>query len=94
VPNAPVGQPAAPGQGSRGFCPGQNVETGAGREVEDWLNVDLIYRVELPAEVAATLVVGNVLNTDPSFYRGIVPYNTAYGSPLGLTFKLGVTKRF
>ena len=88
-----VPAPAA-GAGSRGFCGAQNVATEAGKKVEDWLNLDLIYRVELPAETAATVVVGNLLNSDPSFYRGIVPYNSAYGSPLGRTFKVAVSKKF
>lgn len=48
----------------------------------------------LPSDIAATLTVGNVFDKDPSFYPGTVPYNTAYGSPLGRTFKFGVTKRF
>jgi iron complex outermembrane recepter protein len=78
----------------RGFCGSQNTATLAGQEVEDLLNVDLIYRVRLPAEIAATLTVGNVFDRDPSFYRATIPYNTAYGSPLGRTFKFGVTKRF
>jgi outer membrane receptor protein involved in Fe transport len=86
--NAPaIGQP-------RGFCASQNTATLAGQKVEELLNVDLIYRVRLPSEIAATLTVGNVFDKDPSFYRGTVPYNTAYGSPLGRTFKFGVTKRF
>ena len=63
-------------------------------KVEELLNFDLIYRVELPWETAATLTIQNVLDEDPSFYRGIVPYNSAYGSPLGRTFKMGVSKRF
>jgi iron complex outermembrane receptor protein len=78
----------------RGFCGSQNTATLAGQKVEDLLNVDLIYRVRLPAEIAATLTVGNVFDKDPSFYRATIPYNTAYGSPLGRTFKFGVTKRF
>ncbi len=82
------------GAGTRGFCASQNTATLAGQEVEDWLNVDLIYRVQLPWETVATAVVGNVFDSDPSFYRGTVPYNTTYGSPLGRTFKLGFTKRF
>jgi iron complex outermembrane recepter protein len=82
------------GAGTRGFCASQNTATLAGQEVEEWLNVDLIYRVELPWETVATAVIGNVFDTDPSFYRGTVPYNTSYGSPLGRTFKLGFTKRF
>lgn len=84
---AVVGQP-------RGFCAAQNTATLAGQKVDDLLNVDLIYRVRLPAEIAATLTVGNVFDKDPSFYRATIPYNTAYGSPLGRTFKFGVTKRF
>jgi iron complex outermembrane receptor protein len=87
----PTGQPGA---GTRGFCGSQNTATLAGRIVEEWLNVDLIYRVQLPWETSATLAIQNVFDEDPSFYRGIVPYNSAYGSPLGRTFKLGVSKRF
>jgi iron complex outermembrane recepter protein len=78
----------------RGFCSSQNTATLAGQKVDDLLNFDLIYRVRLPAEIAATLSVGNVFDKDPSFYRATIPYNTAYGSPLGRTFKFGVTKRF
>jgi iron complex outermembrane recepter protein len=82
-----VGQP-------RGFCASQNTATLAGQKVDALFNVDLIYRVQLPSEIAATLTVGNVFDKDPSFYRATIPYNTAYGSPLGRTFKFGVTKRF
>jgi iron complex outermembrane recepter protein len=78
----------------RGFCAADNTATLAGQRVEALLNVDLIYRVQLPSEIAATLTVGNVFDKDPSFYRATIPYNTAYGSPLGRTFKFGVTKRF
>jgi iron complex outermembrane receptor protein len=87
----PTGQAGA---GTRGFCASQNAATLSGQTVEEWLNFDLIYRVELPWETAATLTIQNVLDDDPSFYRGTVPYNTSYGSPLGRTFKMGVSKRF
>lgn len=79
---------------ARGFCGAQNTATLAGQKVEELINVDLIYRVRLPSDIAATLTVTNLLDKDPSFYRGTIPYNTAYGSPLGRTFKFGVTKRF
>ena len=36
----------------------------------------------------------DVFDKDPSFYRATIPYDTAYGSPLGRPFKFGVTKRF
>jgi iron complex outermembrane receptor protein len=82
------------GLGSRGFCAANNAATLAGMKVKELINFDLIYRVGLPADTSATLTITNVMDKDPSFYRGIVPYNSAYGSPLGRTFKLGVTKRF
>ena len=66
----------------------------AGMKVKELINVDLIYRVNLPLDTSATLSIANVMDKDPSFYRGIVPYNSAYGSPLGRTFKVGLTKRF
>ncbi len=87
----PAGQPGA---GTRGFCGSQNTATLAGQTIDAWLNFDLIYRVELPAQTSATLTVNNVMDKDPSFDRAVVPYNTGYGSPLGRTFKLGVSKRF
>jgi iron complex outermembrane receptor protein len=80
--------------GIRGLCAGQNTAPQSGHKVEEWVNVDLIYRLQLPAETGLTVTINNLLNTDPSYFRGIVPYNTAYGSPLGRTVKVGVSKRF
>jgi len=79
---------------ARGYCAAQNTQTLAGDTVEAWYNVDLIYRAELPADLSMTLAIGNLLDRDPSFFRGIVPYNTAYGSPLGRNVKLGLSMRF
>jgi iron complex outermembrane receptor protein len=87
----PAGQVGA---GTRGFCANQNAYTLAGQSIDEWLNIDLVYRVQLPWETSATLTIQNVLDRDPSFFRASVPYNTGYGSPLGRTFKLGVSKRF
>lgn len=85
---------AAPGATGRGACAGQNTAPQSGKEVAAWYNLDLIYRAELPANTALTLTINNLLDRDPSFFRGIVPYNTAYGSPLGRTVKLGASVRF
>jgi iron complex outermembrane recepter protein len=96
-PNAGEGQFAtgAVAAGTpKGFCSNQNAATLAGQKVKELVNIDLIYRVQLPLDTSATLAIANVMDKDPSFYRGIVPYNSAYGSPLGRTFKLGLTKRF
>ena len=79
---------------ARGPCTAQNTAPLAGQTVEEWLNFDIVYRLELPADTALSLTINNVLDEDPSFFRAIVPYNTGYGSPLGRNFKLGVTKRF
>jgi len=79
---------------TRGLCAAQNTQPLAGKEVAAWYNLDLIYRAELPANTALTLTINNLLDRDPSFFRGIVPYNTAYGSPLGRTVKLGASVRF
>jgi iron complex outermembrane receptor protein len=84
----------ATGAGARGFCASDNTTTNAGKLIEELINIDLIYRVQLPMEMTGSLVVTNVFDKDPSFFRGIVPYNTAYGSPLGRTYKLGFSKRF
>jgi iron complex outermembrane receptor protein len=83
-----------PGFGSRGFCNAQNAAPQAGQEIDALFNVDVIYRVELPSETALTVTITNLLDQDPSFFRGIVPYNTAYGSPLGRTYKMGISKKF
>jgi hypothetical protein len=46
--------------GQRGFCAAQNTATLAVDVAEAWANVDLIYRVELPAESSMTLSINNL----------------------------------
>jgi outer membrane receptor protein involved in Fe transport len=77
-----------------GYCYNQNSLVNSGRTLDAYYNVDLIYRVQLPDELGLTLTVDNVTNHTPPFFRGIVSYNTAYGSPLMRNYKLGITKRF
>ena len=77
-----------------GYCAAQNVLIDSGRTIDKIVNVDVIYRVQLPADLSMTVTVNNLLDQDPPFYRGIVAYSSAYGSPLGRNYKLGVSKKF
>ena len=56
--------------------------------------VDLIYRVELPADTTLTATVQNLFDKDPPF--AFSPYNYDYflSSPLGRVFELNIRKRF
>jgi outer membrane receptor protein involved in Fe transport len=78
----------------RGYCAAQNAPVLSGSTIDRNLNVDLVYRVQLPSDVGLTLTVNNLLDERPPFFRGIVAYNTAFGSPLERNYKLGISKRF
>jgi iron complex outermembrane receptor protein len=93
VTNATTGQPT-PSVTTRGFCANQNVAVLSGREIASTTNVDLTYRLELPAELSMSLTVNNLFGDDPSFDRALVAYNSGFGSPLGRTYKLGLRKKF
>jgi len=80
--------------GARGYCAAQNATINSGRQIDSFYNLDLVYRVQLPAELGLTLTINNLTNSPPPFFRGIVSYNTAYGSPLLRNYKLGITKKF
>lgn len=78
----------------RGYCAAQNAPVLSGSTIDRNLNVDLVYRIQLPSDLGVTLTVNNLLDEKPPFYRGIVAYNTAYGSPLERNYKLGISKKF
>jgi iron complex outermembrane recepter protein len=87
----PTGQPGA---GTRGFCANQNASILSGRTIESVTEVDLTYRVQLPAEVAMTFTIYNLLDDEPSFDRATVGYNAGFGSPLERNYKVGFSKKF
>lgn len=86
---------ASPGVANTvGFCPGQNTAVLSGQEVDDFVTVDLVYRLELPAQTVLSLSVYNLTDEEPSFSRGRLSYDAGFGSPLQRNFKLGLSKRF
>jgi iron complex outermembrane receptor protein len=66
----------------------------SGRKVESSAEVDLTYRVQLPADMAMTLSVYNVLDEEPSFDRATVAYNSGFGTPLERNYKIGFSMKF
>lgn len=77
-----------------GFCQAQVARLLAGKEIDDYLTIDMTYRVQLPAETSVSLSVFNVLNEDPAFARTAISYMSGFGNPLGRTFKLQLGKKF
>ncbi len=86
------------GAGSRpgtvGYCNSQVAALLAGKNLDDYLTVDMTYRVELPADIAMSLSIYNVFNEDPAFARTAVSYLSGFGNPLGRNYKLMLSKRF
>jgi iron complex outermembrane recepter protein len=89
-----IGTNGAPLAGPRGFCGNQNVSIWSGRTVASTTNVDLTYRLELPAETTLSFSVFNLLDEEPSFDRVTPAYNAGFGSPLERNYKMSVRKRF
>ena len=87
--------PAGAGTGEFGpFCAGFNTATLAGRRVDAYFNLDLIYRVNVTDSLSLSMNVQNVTDEDPSFARNQLAYDSGYGSPLGRTFELGASYKF
>jgi iron complex outermembrane receptor protein len=80
--------------GTVGYCSNQNTAILSGQEVKALTNVDLTYRLNLPAETDLALTIYNLLDTDPAFARNPINYDAGFGSPLGRNLKLQVVKRF
>lgn len=66
----------------------------AGKQIGSFTTVDLTWNVALPHGVAASLSVFNALDTDPPFARLDQNFDPFTASPLGRTFKLGVSFAF
>lgn len=77
-----------------GYCAFQNYSMLTGQTVPSQTNVDLTYRVLLPAETDVTFTVYNLLDEEPVFTRNAINYDAGFGSPLGRNFKLQIAKRF
>jgi iron complex outermembrane receptor protein len=79
---------------ARGYCGGQNTAVLSGKTIAASTNIDLNYLVNLENDVTVSLNLFNLTDQDPSFDRGIVPYNSGYGSPLGRTIRFALRKKF
>lgn len=80
--------------GTRGYCQGQVAALLAGKQIDDYLTIDLNYRVNLPAETTLLFSIYNLLDEDPAFARTAVSYMSGFGNPLGRNYKMTLSKRF
>jgi iron complex outermembrane receptor protein len=65
-----------------------------GQTIKSFTSYDATVVWSLPWETTVSFTVENILDTDPPFARLELNYDPFTGSPIGRTFKLGVTKRF
>jgi iron complex outermembrane recepter protein len=65
-----------------------------GNKVKSNTTVDLTYTAELPWDTQLQLSIFNVLDQDPSPARLEASFDPYFGSPVGRSFKIGLTKNF
>jgi outer membrane receptor protein involved in Fe transport len=65
-----------------------------GENGEEWLVVDVTYRVELRDDLALTASIGNLFDRDPPPAQEEFGYDPRLGKALGLNFEFGVRKCF
>ena len=75
-------------------CAAYNTTILSGRRIESYINLDLIYRLDVTDALSMSLNISNVTDEDPSFAREQIAYDSGYGSPLGRTIELGATYKF
>jgi iron complex outermembrane recepter protein len=75
-----------------------NAQTGqvvtAGSNIDEFITVDLDYRIQLPWDTTATFSVDNVFDEEPPFARLDLNYDPFTANPLGRVLKVSVKKRF
>jgi iron complex outermembrane receptor protein len=62
--------------------------------IGEFVQLDVVYRVELPWDTTLTAQVQNVFDEDPSFATSQYNYDYTLGNPLGRVIGVGVRKRF
>jgi iron complex outermembrane recepter protein len=62
---------------------------------QSYFTTDVVYRLDLPSDLAITRAVFNVADRDPPAVR-LTDYNydPSFGNPIGRVFKLGLSKQF
>jgi len=62
--------------------------------VGDFIQVDLVYRVELPWDTTLTAQLQNAFDEDPSFVYSQYNYDYTMSNPLGRVIGVGIRKKF
>ncbi len=65
-----------------------------GAEVDSFTTVDFTYRADLPWQTQLTLSAFNIFDQDPPAARLEPSYDPFIGSPIGRSFKIGLTTSF
>lgn len=63
-------------------------------KIGSYVQLDLVYRVELPWDTTVTASINNLFDEEPSFVWSQYNYDYTLGNPLGRTYGLAVRKRF
>jgi iron complex outermembrane receptor protein len=91
----PGSYPAGAGTGEYGTtCQGYNTAILSGTKVASYINLNLLYRVEITDNLDMSVNVVNLLDDDPSYARNQLAYDSGYGSPLGRTIQVSVGAKF
>ena len=63
-------------------------------QIASYFTTDIVYRLELPSDLAITGSVFHVADRDPPAVR-LTDYNydPSFGNPIGRVFKLGLSKQ-
>ncbi|HEY8572014.1 TonB-dependent receptor domain-containing protein [Phenylobacterium sp.] len=65
-----------------------------GENGEEWVIVDVTYRIELMEDLALTASIGNLFDRAPPPAQEELGYDPRLGNPLGRTFEIGIRKTF
>jgi iron complex outermembrane receptor protein len=65
-----------------------------GETGDEFITVDVTYRVQLPYDTTLTATVANLFNADPPKAQEELGYDPRLGNPLGRTFEIGIKKTF
>jgi len=82
------------GTGTCGWSAGDLVSNPNGKTIDNFVTLDLTYRVFLPYDTTVTASAINVFDADPPFARLDLNYDPFTASSLGRVLKVSVNKKF
>ena len=71
-----------------------NVAITAGRRIDDNLQQDLTYVLQMPADLTISASITNLTDEDPPFARNELGYDPTTASPIGRAVEVGISKKF